>query len=405
MTDKQKVTTMADSDYVFGNFGGKVGQMSIPDFRSQIGSTTSGDSPDLSSLQRKVNANTTRISAVEYKNEEQDSRINAAQETANSARGTATAASTAAQEAKTAAETAQNAADATKSELVRKIDEKQDALTLTVKDNGNIVLANIQGQSKEFMPATPSGDPMHYAFVTAGAEYNDTGADIVKDAPWADMIDDDYTGEYGKTVVHKAGHWYLNGLGDITNEEIREIYYTSGNIILNQGSKYHYFAPYYNIRTMFILNIGGLNWTGNLKIESSQFCHSMRKCIVYNAFHGNNNGIILEQSTMNNIFHNAVMLIHSLTPITLKSKIDNNFGLSSCSSIVTIKIKGVGDNLIIAKTPVLSMKSVLYMINNEAATSPITITLHADVYNKCMANADILAALETHTNVSLASAQ
>lgn len=75
MTDKQKVTTMADSDYVFGNFGGKVGQMSIPDFRSQIGSTTSGDSPDLSSLQRKVNANTTRISAVEYKNEEQDSRI------------------------------------------------------------------------------------------------------------------------------------------------------------------------------------------------------------------------------------------------------------------------------------------------------------------------------------------
>ena len=75
MTDKQKVTTMADSDYVFGNFGGKVGQMSIPDFRSQIGSTTSGDSPDLSALQRKVNANTTRISAVEYKNEEQDARL------------------------------------------------------------------------------------------------------------------------------------------------------------------------------------------------------------------------------------------------------------------------------------------------------------------------------------------
>ena len=112
MTDKQKVTTMADSDYVFGNFGGKVGQMSIPDFRSQIGSTTSGDSPDLSSLQRKVNANTTRISAVEYKNEEQDSRINDAEETANRARETATAASTDAQEAKTAAETAQSTATA-----------------------------------------------------------------------------------------------------------------------------------------------------------------------------------------------------------------------------------------------------------------------------------------------------
>ena len=114
MTDKQKVTTMADSDYVFGNFGGKVGQMSIPDFRLQIGSTTSGDSPDLSALQRKVNANTTRISAVEYKNEEQDRRINAAQETANSARETATAASTAAQEAKTAADNANNLAQEAK---------------------------------------------------------------------------------------------------------------------------------------------------------------------------------------------------------------------------------------------------------------------------------------------------
>lgn len=36
ITDKQKVTKMADSDYVFGNFGGKVGQMSIPDFRSHL---------------------------------------------------------------------------------------------------------------------------------------------------------------------------------------------------------------------------------------------------------------------------------------------------------------------------------------------------------------------------------
>lgn len=43
------------------------------------------------------------------------------------------------------------------------------------------------------------------------------------------------------------------------------------------------------------------------------------------------------------------------------------------------------------------------MINNARATSPITITLHANVYNRCMANADILAALEAHTNISLAS--
>ena len=52
----------------------------------------------------------------------------------------------------------------------------------------------------------------------------------------------------------------------------------------------------------------------------------------------------------------------------------------------------------------VSSKSILYMIQNEAATSAITITLHADAYARAMANTDIVAALEAHPNVSLASA-
>ena len=79
MTDKQKVTTMADSDYVLGNFGGKVGQMSIPDFRSHLYDDSPDDeSPELSALK-------SRISAVEDKNTEQDERINSARETATAA--------------------------------------------------------------------------------------------------------------------------------------------------------------------------------------------------------------------------------------------------------------------------------------------------------------------------------
>ena len=63
---------------------------------------------------------------------------------------------------------------------------------------------------------------MHYAYVAVGAEYNDTSADIVKTTPWADMVDNDYTGGYGKTVVHKAGYQYLNGLGDITTAQMKK---------------------------------------------------------------------------------------------------------------------------------------------------------------------------------------
>ena len=44
-------------------------------------------------------------------------------------------------------------------------------------------------------------NPLRPLYIAAGAEYNDSGADKTKTAPW------------GETVTHKAGHYYLNGLG------------------------------------------------------------------------------------------------------------------------------------------------------------------------------------------------
>lgn len=265
---------------------------------------------------------------------------------------------------------------------------KQEALTLTVKDNGNIVLANIQGQSKEFMPATPSGDPMHYAYVAAGAEYNDTGADIVKTAPWADMVDDDYTGEYGKTVVHKAGYWHLNGLGDITNDEIRKIYqltstFPEGLNLQERFRSTQFRTNFCNKRLLggyASLRCDGLNANNN-------------KCIVFSIFN------VQTSSNIDWAFMKNNKLIHIIGEIV---KPNSTSIFSNDSIISTVKIKSLTNNIEISSLN-LSMKSVLYMINNEAATSPITITLHANVYNRCMANADILTALQAHTNISLAS--
>lgn len=87
--------------------------------------------------------------------------------------------------------------------LETKVNGKQDKISVTTKSNGNIVLLG-----KEFMPATPSGDPQHYAYEAVGAVYNATGADTTT------------TGIYGDTIVHKAGHWLYNEIGDLTNEDM-----------------------------------------------------------------------------------------------------------------------------------------------------------------------------------------
>ena len=55
-------------------------------------------------------------------------------------------------------------------------------------------------------------NPLRPLYIAAGAEYNNSGADKTKTAPW------------GETVIHKAGHYYLNGLGDITEAQMMAIY-------------------------------------------------------------------------------------------------------------------------------------------------------------------------------------
>lgn len=272
-------------------------------------------------------------------------------------------------------------------DLAEKVNGKQDALTLTIKDNGNIVITNIQGQSKEFMPATPSGDPMHYAYVAAGAKYNDTGADIVKTAPWADLADDDAD----KTVVHKAGYWYLNGLGDITNEQMRIIY----SYINCYGASYDMSEAFYNANLRTNINMYPFKGGYGVTLTNATFARSKIEVLnISSSLHSNNISYFLTITPIKYII--GILKIERNTNVT--GAFDN------CPELRVISLSGLGNSISFSLSPLLSIKSVLHMINNTYATSPITITLHADVYNRCMANADISAALETHTNISLASA-
>ena len=271
---------------------------------------------------------------------------------------------------------------------------KQDALTLTIKDNGNIVLGNIQGQSQEFMPATPSGDPMHYAYEAAGAIWNGTGADIVKAAPWADMVDDDAD----KVVTHKAGYWYLNGLGDITTAQMRDIY----NITINFGisPSMGEALKMASVRTNFFLyHREGTSATDmyqafyHTNIEVGRICLADAQFVkLYNMrFFAS-----MSQQTRHFVG------IFNLEPLTAVGSVQ--YAFDDCTLLKTIKIKSLKLSISFPNASMLTSKSILYMIQNEAATSAITITLHADAYARAMANADIVAALQAHPNVSLASA-
>ena len=279
---------------------------------------------------------------------------------------------------------------------------KQDALTLTIKDNGNIVIGNIQGQSKEFMPATPSGDPMHYAYIAAGAAYNDTGAAITKTAPWADMVDDDAD----KVVTHKAGYWYVNGLGDITNEQMRIIFIETNNFLANV----QYSGQGYYSQGTFRVNLP----LPAYKVTFGRLCVSyldafrsalnLEVIVIPEYDNGRQPNWCFRPINIQTMFAYDSVLKHISGLINLGHCENVVSPFLLCYELRSVKLYSIKFSMDIKNSPKLTSKSILYMIANEAATSAITITLHADAYARAMANADIVAALQAHPNVSLASA-
>ena len=308
----------------------------------------------------------------------------------------------------------------------------QKELQLSVKDNGNIVISNIQGQTKEFMPATPSGDPMHYAYESAGAEYNDTGNFILKNAPWEDMVDtiadkakwgldvvdasrvkqmtiggvvynyatENRTSPEGGTylryflvgqsdgvwvedetkVLHLPKCWYLNGLGDITDVEMRSIY----------AVKHMSYAPFGSFAgTPCRTFIDKIKHTGS----DLNFGDRYHRCKNVESIYSYAHRVV--NAGFNYTITSTSMLKYFLPTVTLVTYANKIFGALGDAALRVLYIGGVRANVQFP-SKYISKLSILYVINNvsSALTSAITIQLHADAYARLVADADIVAALE-----------
>lgn len=93
-------------------------------------------------------------------------------------------------------------------------------------------------------------------------------------------------------------------------------------------------------------------------------------------------------------------------PLTIMGTFDvanvpDNNSLNIGGNIKTINIKNLSKNIRFYNSKVLSKESVLYMINNSGATTAITIGLQQAVYDVMKDDADIIAALAEKTNITL----
>lgn len=111
-------------------------------------------------------------------------------------------------------------------------------------------------------------------------------------------------------------------------------------------------------------------------------------------------------TTMNSMFYNCYSLtaIPMLDTSSMASASSTSSMFGYCYSLTQANIKNVKLGYKLNYAPLLSKDSLLYIINNEAATSAITITLARYTYDKWATDPDVVTALTNHPNVSLASA-
>lgn len=226
--------------------------------------------------------------------------------------------------------------------------------------------------------------PLRPLFIAAGALYNDTGIDKTKTAPW------------GETVTHKAGRYYLNGLGDITEEQMIAIY-NAGKVTSITPCALYKNAQ---IRTTLpaVLNGG----EGEM-LNMYYICGYSTRMEVFNTVTSS----ALYTLRIANSFNGCTGLKYIL-PILDVENVTATYNVSSafnsCASLVLCKLRKLKISTSFAGSPLLSKESILYTIQNAMPASAITITLHPDAYARLADDAEIVAALEAQPRVSLVSA-
>lgn len=224
-------------------------------------------------------------------------------------------------------------------------------------------------------------------FIAAGALYNDANVPVTRRAPW------------GEDVKHLSGHYYLNGLGDITEEQMTEIY-NAGTI--KGGDINYFYMGYNNIRTNLprpsAINYGGYSPANCLSLFRSA---SNVECVCLT------NGNRIYASAIPYAFYHCEKMKVIVDVIDLtgtKASYHLDSGFTGCISLEIVKLAALKYPVSFADSPLLNKASILYTIQNASPTTAITITLHADAYARLESDADIVAALEAQPLITLVSA-
>lgn len=179
----------------------------------------------------------------------------------------------------------------------------------------------------------------------------------------------------GAVYNKKTGFYELNGLTDITEEEMREIYVQT-NPTKRVTDLCSVFASS-SIRT----NLPFLNRGGFKPIDCyAAFINCSNLEVVAL---GVEDGVIFYPTRIPYMFHNCIKLRTVIGVLDCgNTNQTNDKAFANCRALENIKLNKLKYSISFSDSPLLSLKSLQYLITNAANTSSVTVTVHADVYAK-----------------------
>lgn len=198
----------------------------------------------------------------------------------------------------------------------------------------------------------------------------------------------------GAVYNQNTGFYELNGLTDITEEQMSEIY-----VKTNEMDKYSDLTSSYP----------GAKIRANLGFYENTY-RFQKSISIFDAFRGSKFEVLklganslIYRTPVSNV-NSAFTACRKLTKIigvldfsNITSNVNYTFG--SCEKLNSVFIKNLKISIPFSDSPLLSLESLQYLITNAANTSAITVTVHADVYAK------IQDETQTEWHALIASAQ
>lgn len=221
-----------------------------------------------------------------------------------------------------------------------------------------------------YLPQEDNSGTLRDLYISAGAKYNEA-----------------------------TGFYELNGLTDITEEEMRDIYLL---YITNSPKAEHI--------------VSWLSYPDNFRTNIAPRVYYVSN--IQNSIGGNNALEVLVLSVSALYIRGLAATAHGSFPKLRRvigywvyanndpSKYNFSYGqpFSNCPLLEEIRMKSINKSHTFAVSPNLSKESVLYMITNAnppsgAAAGSIAITLHPTAYARLKDDADIVAALEAKEGI------